>query len=99
MSLLSGLFGKNPVSSPVSRAAARTAKMEARIEGLRKGSATSKDAQIRGAAQATSARDYLAKSLGKSPGPSRASSVGRLTESGSMSFGSTLAPRLPPMKK
>jgi hypothetical protein len=102
MGLFKGVFGKQTFSTSTSRATARAAKMEARVEGLRKGTMLSRDAQIRGPSQTASARDYLTKSLGKAPGAQRATSIGRLTGSGSTSLGSgpstALPPKLPPSR-
>lgn len=99
MGITSGWFGSSKPAKPtLSHAEQRAEKMEARIEGLRKGG-LSRDSQIRGSSGATSARDYLAQRLGKAPGPTRATSVGRLANKPSALPGAGLLPRLPPMKK
>ncbi|MEO5927738.1 MAG: hypothetical protein ABIO72_03380 [Patescibacteria group bacterium] len=104
MGMFSGIFGKGqPASTPTTRAAARAIQMDKRIESLRKNDSGSRDSMIRGSSGATSSRDLLTKSLGRAPGPARGSSLGRLTSSNSMNFGSGLPgaglpPKLPPMQ-
>ncbi|MFA5936029.1 MAG: hypothetical protein WC787_04225 [Patescibacteria group bacterium] len=101
MSIFDGITGnKQTFSTSTSRASDRTAKMEARIQGLRKSDSTSsRDAAIRGPVQASSSRDYLAKSLGKNPAATRGTSIGRMSSGNSFSaIGGGFAPKLPPMR-
>jgi hypothetical protein len=110
MGFLKGLFGQSSSAPTVSASQARVQKMEARVEGMRKGDIKSKDSQVRGQVQASSARDYVTRSLGKQNAPSGGTSLARMGSGGGGAnpFGSgirstgggipTLPPKLPPMR-
>jgi len=94
----------------VSPSQARVQKTEARMEAMRTGAVQSKDSQIRGQVQVSSARDYVARSLGKQNAPTGGTSLGRMGPGGTgtnplgtgiRSTGGgmpTLPPKLPPMR-
>jgi len=109
MGFLKGIFGQSSGPS-ISSSQARVQKTEARMEAMRKGAVQSKDSQVRGQVQASSARDFVARSLGKQNAPTQGTSLGRMGPGGGGTnpFGTgvrptgggmpTLPPKLPPMR-
>ncbi|MBI4139118.1 hypothetical protein HY479_03135 [Candidatus Uhrbacteria bacterium] len=102
MGFLKGLFGQKPTGPQLSHSEKRAQKTEARIESLRSGSMQTRDSAVRGGPQATSARDYVTRSLGKPTGPTQGTSLARTTLGGGPSSmprpmsPPSLPPRLPP---
>lgn len=96
MGFLKNLFGSAPTGTSVPSSQARVQKTEARIEAMRKNAVASKDAQIRGQVQTSSARDFVTRSLGKQNAPTRGTSLARIGPSTGMN--PLTPPKLPPMR-
>ncbi|MBU1034774.1 hypothetical protein KKF59_02345 [Patescibacteria group bacterium] len=108
MSFLKNIFGRNETAAKpqISSAEKRVQKMRARLDAKRAES-FNRDSAIRGNDKISSARDYLARSLGKAEGSKYGTSVGRLNKNanGSASPNTprptlppTLPPKLPPIR-
>jgi hypothetical protein len=97
MGFLKDLIGSSASTPAVPASQARVQKTETRIEAMRKGAVSSKDALVRGQVQVSSARDYVARSLGKQNAPTRGTSLARLGSSPS-GMNPFTPPRLPPIR-